>query len=492
LICGQLQEAEPVTSYDLIVVGGGPAGVTAALRARELGASVALVERGRMGGTCTNDGCAPTRVLARAARLVRDADDFDSFGLTGVRPGVDLPALLARTQERIERLHEKKQLIRHLEESGAQVFAEAGDARFRDAHTIETAHGPTLAGAWVLLCAGGRARRLPIPGAELAITHSDVWRLPRQPRSIAIVGAAATGCQLATIFAAFGTRVTLLEVAPRILAAEDEDVARAMHDALERRGVTVDAGIGGLERVERAGDGLRAYYKRGDEAGVAEAEAVLLAVGWQGNLDTLNLEAAGVASARGYVTVDEQLRTSAEHIYAAGDITGRMMLVQSATYQARIAVENALLGAGRPYAPGIVPRGSFTDPEYAGVGVTEGQAQGGEPFAVATVPYAELDRAVIDGHTEGFFKLIVAREGGRVLGAHAVGEQAVEVVQTVAAGMAAGVSAPQLAELELAYPTYAAIVGVAARQIVRDLGITPVSPAWRAMRRPAAEWETKG
>lgn len=481
-----------MTTYDLIVIGGGPAGTTAALRARELGASVALVERGRMGGTCTNDGCAPTRVLARAARLVRDADSFDAFGLHGERPRVDLPALLARTQERIERLHEKKQLIRHLEESGAHVFAEAGDARFGDPHTIETASGPTLHGAKILLCAGGRARRLPIPGAELAITHSDVWRLSAQPRSLAIVGGAATGCQLATIFSAFGTEVTLLEVAPRILAGEDEDVARAMHAALEQRGVAVEVGIGGVERIERHADGLRAHYRLGDAARFVDAEAVLLAVGWQGSLDALNLEAVGIASARGYVTVDEQLRTSVEHIYAAGDITGRLMLVQSATYQARIAAENALLGSDRPYAPSIVPRGSFTDPEYAGVGATEAQAQGGEPFAVATVPYADLDRAVIDGHTEGFFKLIAAREGGRVLGAHAVGEQAVEVVQTVAAGMAAGVTAPQLADLELAYPTYAAIVGVAARQIVRELGITPLAPEWRALRWPAAEWETKG
>ena len=462
--------------YDLIVIGGGPAGVTAALRARELGASVALVERGRMGGTCTNDGCAPTRVLARAARLVRDADSFDAFGLRGERPEVDLPALLARTRERIERLHEKKQLTQHLEASGAHVFAGAGDARFRDARTLETASGVTLEGAKFLLCAGGRARRLPIPGAELAITHSDVWSLASQPRSMVLVGAAATGCQLATIFAAFGTRVALLEVAPRILANEDEDVANAMHAALSARGVSVEAGIGGLQRIERHGDGLRAHYTRGDAARATDADAVLLAVGWQGNVDTLNLAAAGVASARGYVTVDEQLRTSAGHIYAAGDITGRMMLVQSATYQARIAVENALRDTNRPYASHLVPRGSFTDPEYAGVGVTEAQAGGGEPFAVATVPYAELDRAVIDGHTEGFFKLIVARESGRVLGAHAVGEQAVEVVQTVAAGMAAGVTATQLAELELAYPTYAAIVGVAARQ---------------ALRGPGAEWESK-
>jgi dihydrolipoamide dehydrogenase len=198
-----------------------------------------------------------------------------------------------------------------------------------------------------------------------------------------------------------------------------------------------------------------------------------------------------VASDRGYVIVDDYLQTSAPHIFAAGDINGRMMLVQSASYEARIAAENAVLGIGQPNRHQIVPHGGFTDPEYASVGLTEEQARAhGAGYLVAVVPYADLDRAVIDGRTEGFCKLIVSPETHRILGAHIVGEQALEAIQLIAAGMAAGIWVEQLAELELAYPTYTAIVGLAARRLVRDLGVMPLAPQWRSVGQGhAAEWE---
>jgi dihydrolipoamide dehydrogenase len=205
----------------------------------------------------------------------------------------------------------------------------------------------------------------------------------------------------------------------------------------------------------------------------------------------LNLPAANVQSERGYVVVDDYLRTSAPHIFAAGDINGRMKLVQSAGYEARIAAENAVLGVGQRYTHQIVPHGGFTDPEYASVGLTEEQARAaGNNYAVAVVAYADLDRAVIDDHTEGFCKLIISQETHRILGAHIVGEQSLEAIQLVAAGMASDMWVEQLAELELAYPTYTAIVGLAARRLVRDLGVMPLAPEWRSLGRPhAAEWE---
>jgi pyruvate/2-oxoglutarate dehydrogenase complex dihydrolipoamide dehydrogenase (E3) component len=477
---------------DLIVIGGGPAGVTAALRARELGASVALVERGRLGGICTNDGCAPTRVLAKAARLAREAEQFGDYGLVGEPPRVDLPQLLAHTQRTIYRIHEKKQLLDHLHQAGVAVFANAGDASFEDAHTLALGDGTRLAAEKFILCVGGHARRLSFPGSELALTHSDVWTLTRLPRSMAVVGGAATGCQLASIFAAFGARVTLLDAAPRLLPAEDESVAAAMADAFRARGIDLLTGIGGVTRLEREGDALQLHYTLNGPQRLS-VESVILAVGWVGNVESLNLAGAGVQTERGYVVVDAHLRTSAPHIFAAGDVTGRMMLVQSAGYEARVAAENAVLGRGRPHQHRIVPHGGFTDPEYGSVGLTEQQARAeGEDYAVALVPYADMDRAVIDGQTEGFCKLIVARESRRLLGAHVVGEQAVEIVQLVAAGMAADMRVEHLAELELAYPTFTAIVGLAARQLTRELGVTPLAPEWRTLRpvaARAAEWE---
>lgn len=479
--------------FDLVVIGGGPAGVTAALRARELGASVALVERGKMGGTCTNDGCAPTRVLAKAARLVRDAQQYADYGLSPATPTVDLAELISRTQHTIYRLHEKKQLVQHLEEADVFVWTEAGHGRFVDPHTFVVDEGPRLRARQFIIAAGGHARRLPFPGAELALTHSDVWSLRKLPGSVVIGGGAATGCQLTSIFAAFGVQVTVIESAPSILAVEDEQTSAYMMRAFRRRGIRIEPGSR-VERIEKLPEGLRVYYAQNGETRSVDAEVAVLAVGWVGNVEHLGLEAAGVEldKSGNYILVDDNLRTTAPHIFAAGDITGRMMLVQSAAHQARVAAENAILGTERDYRRYIVPHGGFTNPEYGSVGLTEKEARAAEDIAVAVVPYADLDRAVIDSRTEGFCKLIVSRRSHRLLGAHVVGEQALEVVQVVAAGMAADMDVRQLAALELAYPTFTSIVGLAARQLVRDLKLTPLARQWSTLRpvtARAAEWE---
>jgi dihydrolipoamide dehydrogenase len=209
-------------------------------------------------------------------------------------------------------------------------------------------------------------------------------------------------------------------------------------------------------------------------------------------VDSLNLPAAGIEVERGYVKVNDYLQSTAPHVFAAGDVTGRMMLVQSASYQARIAVENALLGLKRKAEDRLVPHGGFTDPEYGSVGYTEDEARKRRDCVVAVVPYVDMDRAVIDGHPAGFCKLIVDRQAHSIIGAHVAGEQAVEIVQMVAMGMAGNVSIELLADLELAYPTFAAIIGLAARQLVRELGAVRIAPEWRALKQiRGAEWERK-
>ncbi len=478
--------------YDIIIIGGGPAGVTAALRARELGASTALVERGRMGGTCTNDGCVPTRVLAKAARLLRDSRQLDDYGLLlDHTPTVDFPALLSRAQQVVYQIHEKKQLLDHLREVKVDVYSEVGNAYFINPHEIRCENGQTMIGERFVLCAGGSAHRLDLSGGEHALTHSDVWTLPRRPQSIAIVGGGATGCQLTSIFQTFGARVTLLDIAPSILVTEDPLVAETIRQAFVAQGIEIITGIERLERIESSGI-KRLVYRRAGAEQTVEAEVVLMSVGWPGNLDPLHLEAAGVETDRRYVHVDDYMRTNVPHIYAAGDITGKMMLVQSASAQARVAVENALLATQRKAEHRLVPHGGFTDPEYAGVGLTEAQANERGSTAVAVVPYADMDRAVIDGLPNGFCKLIVDRETHKLLGVHVVGEQAVEIVQIVAAGIAGGVPVESLADLEFAYPTFSAIIGLAARQLTRELGSVPVAPEWHTLAPlRGAEWERR-
>jgi len=323
--------------YDVIILGGGPAGVTAALKARELGATVALVERGRMGGTCTNDGCAPTRVLAKAARLKRESEQLEEYGMPGAHPNLVWPVLMQRTQQTITRLHEKKQLINQLNQAGVQVFPNSGDVRFRDPNTILLGETNTLSAKKFIICVGGHGRRIDFPGSKYAITHSDVWKLPRLPKSIVIVGGAATGCQLASIFNAFDAQVTILERGPRILGIEDETLSHVVTDAFRARGVNVITGIGDIEGIQ-FNDGLLDFrVKVNNQTTSFITEAVLLAVGWVGNIETLGLNEAGVKTERGYIVANDYLQTSVEHIFAAGDVTGRMMLVQSASHDARIA-----------------------------------------------------------------------------------------------------------------------------------------------------------
>jgi dihydrolipoamide dehydrogenase len=475
---------------DIFIIGGGPAGVTAALRARELGASVTLIERGRMGGTCTNDGCVPTRVLAHTARLLREAQQFSEYGLVGEPPTLDFAHLMRRTSQVVYTIHEKKQLIGHLQDAGVQVYNEAGEAGFIDPHTIAFPDGMHLSAEKFILCAGGRARRLDFPGAEMALTHSDVWAIKELPRSVVIVGGAATGCQLASIFAAFGAQVAILEISSNILRVEDQALSEIVTAAFQSRQIEIITNIDGVQKIEGQGPNKVLTYMKEDTTHEIETQAIILSTGWLGNLTSLNLPAAGVETNGHYVQVNDYLQTSADHIFAAGDITGRMMLVQSAGTEALTAAENAVLGVGQPQRHQIVPHGGFTDPEYGSVGMTEEQARAAGDCLVAEVSYSELDRAVIDGHTNGVCKLIVSVENHRILGAHVAGEQALEIVHMVAAGMASGMWVEQLAELQIAYPTYTAIIGLAARKIVRQLGVVPLAPEWRSLeRRPAAEWE---
>jgi pyruvate/2-oxoglutarate dehydrogenase complex dihydrolipoamide dehydrogenase (E3) component len=478
--------------YDIVIIGGGPAGTTAALRARELGASVAIVERKRLGGTCTNDGCVPTRGLAKAARLLRDSEQFGKYGIQlSEKPTVDFAAVMQRTRQVVDEVHDKKQLAAHMESLGITVFSDAGQAKFIDPHTLRTEKKGDISGERFVLCVGGHARELPFEGAQYAYTSSTIWDLKEAPGSVVIIGGGATGCQFASVFEDFGAKVTIMDIAPRILITEDDAVSDEIITQFNQRGIGIQTGIKSVDAIEKHDGGYTLKYTDGDGTQKShETDLVLASVGWPGNVDHLGLEQAGVKTEKSYIVVDDHLRTSVEHIYAAGDVTGRSMLVQSANYQARLAVENALLSYRQTAQERLVPHGGFTDPEYGGVGLTEKQAHESYDVVTATVPYADLDRAVIDDRRAGFCKLVVDRRDGLVLGAHVVGEHAVEIVSMVSAGMVGGLRVTQLADLELAYPTFVAIVGLAAREIAREMGSVQLAPDLRDNRPPrGAEWE---
>jgi len=477
--------------FDVIILGAGPAGAAAALRARTLGARVAVVERKRAGGTCTNSGCVPTRVLAKTSRILRDIHDAQHYGIHVSEPQLVWSETQARVMQVIEQVHGAKHQERNIKQAGAEYIQAA--ATFINPHEItlssvqngsavQNGGQRTLYADKFILCCGGHPARLPIPGAELALTSDDLWTLPTLPRSAIIVGTGATGVQLASVFHSFGMTLTLLESAPHVLPSEDPDVAEVLAEAFHEQGIHMVTGIGGVDQIEALPDGTRRLtYRKADQTHTIDAEAVFFAVGWPGNIEGLGLEAAGVELRKRWIAVNDYLQTSAEHIYAAGDITGRMMLVQAADYEAHIAAENAVRGSQLRSQHLVVPHGSFTDPEIASVGLTESEAREQFPDCLtATAHYRHLERALIDNHPAGLLKLIVDAKTRKLLGAHAAGEQAVGTIQAVAVGLAADVTIDQLAALELAYPTYAEIIASAARKLAPNIGQVEMMPLWKS------------
>ena len=254
-----------------------------------------------------------------------------------------------------------------------------------------------------------------------------------------VIGGGATGVQVASIFNAFGSRVQLFQAGPRILPTEDEDVSAAVAAAFRESGIVVRENFGAIESFEKTPSGVRMIFSKNGARDSAEAALAVVAIGWVADTAGLNLAAAGVETdPRGFVRVDAYLRTSAPHVFAAGDITGRLMLVPQAIHDGFVAGTNAVRGATTAREDPVSPIGSFTDPEYAQVGLTEAQAREAHDVVVAVVRFDETTRTIIDGRPAGFCKLIADRATAAILGCHVVGERAVEIVQVVAIAIAAG------------------------------------------------------
>jgi dihydrolipoamide dehydrogenase len=465
--------ATTADTLDVVVIGAGPAGVVAALRAARLGAQTALITRDEFGGMAANDGPVPVRTLAYAARLIREARQLPEYGITAGEPSLDYESLLARVREVTHQVRTHSLLRDDLERAGVAIHEHAGTARFSDAGTVESDGAPRLRARKFIVCVGGVPRPLAVDGFDLTSAHSDAWHLTAAPPSMVVVGAGATGVQVASIFNAFGSRVRVVEAAPRILMSEDRDVSAAVRDALQASGIEIVEGAGAIDRFEQSATGVQVVCSREGRERRIDATVAVVAVGWVAAVPGLNLGAVGVQiDSRGYVRVDDHMRTTAPHIFAAGDVTGRSMVVHDATRQALVAATNAALGTTATLPAQVSPVGSFTDPEYASVGATEEAARDAHELAVAKVRFDALPRPTIDGRSTGFCKLIADRPSHRILGCHIVGERAVELAQVAATAMAANMRVEQLALVPFSFPTYANALGRAAISAAIELDQT--------------------
>jgi pyruvate/2-oxoglutarate dehydrogenase complex dihydrolipoamide dehydrogenase (E3) component len=445
---------EPAERYNLVVIGAGTAGLVSAAGAAGLGARVALVERELMGGDCLNVGCVPSKALLRCARAAADVRDAGGFGVR-VPPGVrvDFPAVM----ERMRRLradigpHDSAARFRAL---GVDVFL--GQARFtaRDAALVG---GKTLRFAKAVIATGTRAAHPPIPGlAETGfLTNETVFTLTELPRRLAVLGAGPVGCELAQAFARFGAEVTLLGDRPQLLPREDPDAAALVERAMRRDGVRLLLG-GKVVAVEPRG-AEKVLRVEGAAAGEVGADEILVAVGRRPNVEGLGLEAAGVAyDPKGGVHVNDRLRTSNRRVYAAGDICSRFKFTHAADAMARLVVRNALF-LGRAKAGALtIPWCTYTDPEVAHVGLYEHEARArGLEVQTFTEELSRVDRAILDGETDGFVKVHLKAGRDRILGATAVGRHAGEMISELTLAMSRRIGLGALADTIHPYPTQA-------------------------------------
>jgi pyruvate/2-oxoglutarate dehydrogenase complex dihydrolipoamide dehydrogenase (E3) component len=465
---------------DVLVIGAGPAGALAALRAADLGARTVLVTSSAFGGMATNDGPVPVRTMAHAARLITKARQLGQYGIVVGEPRLDYTRLRARVREVVDDVVAHSSLRQQIVSAGVTVHENAGTARFADQHTIITETGLRLAADKIIICAGGVSRALRITGFELTSTHSSALALTELPSSMLVIGGGATGVQVASIFNALGSRIELFETGERILSVEDKDVAAAVTTSFRAAGIVVHENFGAIDSFEKTSGGVRMNFSKNGKRDSVDAAIAVVAAGWVANTSGLNLAAAGVLpDNRGFVKVDKYMRTSAPHIFAAGDVTGQLMLVPPAIQEGFVAATNAVLGPAIELQDGVNTSAGFTEPEYASAGMTEAKARETHDIVTAIIHFDSTIRTIIDGRKVGFCKLIVDRKTAKTLGCHVVGERAVEIAQVAAIAISAGMRVDDLARVPLAFPTYTGNLAYAAADAARQLDL---QVGWQATK----------
>ena len=438
---------------DLVVLGSGPGGYPAAIRAAQLGASVVMVEQAEtVGGTCLNVGCIPTKAMVQSAHAYNDAQGH--FAQLGVRVGnVDLDFEQVQSNRRGIVDGVVKGLAGLLKADGVQVVK--GRGSFTGPNTLAVEGGEDIQFKSAVIATGSRSASPPIPGIDhpRCINSTGALELDAVPRRLAVLGGGVIGVEFASIYAQFGSAVTVIEMLPNLIGNEDADAVAALQRAFRRRGIAVELGARATGITERDGD-LALAYSAGDDNKELLADIILVATGRVANVEDIGLESAGVTAEPRRIPVDSHMRTNVPHIYAVGDVAANWQLAHTAFREGEIAAENAL-GHASEIDYRSTPRCVYTDPEIASVGLSEAQARElhGEHVVVGTMPYAAIARAAMYGDRTGFVKVIGESRYGELLGMVAVGTQATELIEAGVVAIEAEATLETVGDSIAAHPT---------------------------------------
>ena len=453
---------------DLLIIGAGSAGFAAAIRATELGASVAMVERGALGGTCVNVGCVPSKTLIRAAEVQHRAGQH---AFAGIRTRADRPDFAAVIEQ-------KRQLVAELQQakywdvlaSYPGIMLMQGEARFRSDGTVEVDGEPVRARK-VLLVTGASPWLAPVTSQSDArpLTSTELMELEQLPEHLVVLGGGYVGLELGQTFARLGSRVTVL-ARSRLVSHEDEEISAALATYLREEGIDVRTGVQ-LDEVSGEPGAFRVRFEHDGKPQVLEPDQLFAATGRRPNTRGMGLEEAGIQlGARDEIVIDEHLRTSRPRVYAAGDVTGEPAFVYVAAYAGSLAAENALNGDSRTYDLSVVPRVTFTDPAVASVGLTEAEARDrGIDVAVTTLPMSYVPRAIAACDTRGLVKLVADAKTRLLVGAHILAPEAGDIIQQAAMAIRFGIRTDEIASMLHPYLTNAEAMKLACQTFDKDV-----------------------
>jgi dihydrolipoamide dehydrogenase len=445
--------------YDCLVLGGGPAGYPAAIRAAQLGARVCLIEKESLGGTCLNWGCIPTKALQGAAHLVERVREGSGRGIAGGPVGIDAPSLFANKNRVV------KDLVSGVEKimKARRIEVLRGAGRLASGTTIEVEGVGAVSAKRIVIATGSSEAALPFmpfDGARI-LSSKDILDIGRIPASLLIVGGGAIGCEFASIFNAFGTKVAIVEMLPVLVATEDAQISRTLQMLFRKKGIELH--LGTSVTAARATDaGVVASLASGAEI---IAEAVLVSVGRRPFFAGANVEGIGIEADRSGIKVNARMETTSPGVYAAGDVVGGALLAHVATREGIIAAENAL-GGSREAGHGMIPSTIYTLPEISHAGLTEDEARAkGMSVATGRFPFAANGKAKGLGEEDGFVKWVARAEDKKLLGVHIIGPHATELLAPAVLALDRGLTGAEFAESIVAHPTLSEALAGAAEAI---------------------------